>query len=141
MRTCAQFEFTDTKKPIITTRVWGKYSILELSKMSKIYIVQPICWYSISTRVGDLLIQVIDDGIWEIQYCLIFFIIYIYVYIYIYIYIYYIEYFPSHVHTNILKTHKKRHKVIYHNPWLKLKVSGFYKSLFVRDFAGLFHLQ
>ena len=49
--------------------------------------------------------------------------------------------FPSHVHTNILQTHKKQQKVTYNNSYLELKVSGFSKSLFLRQFAELLQLH
>ena len=45
--------------------------------------------------------------------------------------------FPSHVRTNILQTHKKQQKVTYNNSYLELKVSGFSKSLILREFAEL----
>ena len=39
----------------------------------------------------------------------------------------------------MLQTHNKQHKVTYQNSYLELKVSGFFKSLFSRDFAELIH--
>ena len=45
--------------------------------------------------------------------------------------------FLSHVHTIMLQTHCK---VTYDNSFLELKVSSFYKSLFVRDFTRYLHL-
>ena len=40
----------------------------------------------------------------------------------------------------MLQAHNKHYKVTYNNSYLELKVSGFYKSLFSKDFTELLHL-
>ena len=74
-------------------------------------------------------IQVIDD--WYVKYKLF--------YMFLIKDVWYMVYFLSHVHINMLQAQIKQHAVASKNlVYLELKISGFYKSPFVRVFVDFF---
>ena len=87
--------------------------------------MQPICWGLISAGAGNLLNQAIDDGFEKSIFV-----------IFLIIDICYIVHFLRSVHTSMLKTRTKKHKVTCDNSYLELKFSSFYKS----EFPELLHL-
>ena len=116
--------------------MWSKYSIFKLSKMNKIYITQEQrfvdarCLFELGIFQISF-IQVIDD--WYVKYKVF--------YIFLIKDVWYMVYFLSYVHTNILQAQIKQHVVASKNlVYLELKISGFYKSPFVRVFVDFFHL-
>lgn len=111
---CPVFHCPDKKILIIKTQNWRKYYIFKFSKMSKIYIiVQLICWCSLFTRAGDLLIQVIGDEFELYNTFFIFFVIRICCMVHF------------HVHINMLQIHKKWPEVTNNNSYLEFKTSDF----------------